>query len=243
MDRLQITWLGHGGVLYRSPGGVWLWIDRWTGAPTYPDAYRSPERVDVVAPTHGHFDHVGDDLIDLIELTRAGGAVVCSHEMSVWLAGEGIEATGMNKGGTVEVSGLRLTMVHADHTGGATLTAGGRQQTRELGCWGWVIEFEDGTRVYHSGDTDLFGDMRLVGERFSPGIAVLPIGGHYTMGPRDAARALEMIGAPYVVPVHHGTFPLLAGTPAQLREATSAEVIALQPGDTWEAEPMPATSG
>ncbi len=239
MERLRITWLGHGGILYRSPGGRWLWVDRWTAAPTYADEYRQAERVDLVAPTHGHFDHAGNDLSDVLELARAGGRVVCSHEMSVFLAGDGVEAVGMNKGGTFDADGIRLTMVRADHTGGATLTGGGREHTVELGCWGWVIEFEDGTRVYHSGDTDLFADMRLIGERFSPGIAVLPIGGHYTMDPVTAGRAVEMVAAPFVVPVHWGTFPLLTGTPAQLRESTTAEVVELSPGETWEAEPVP----
>ena len=235
MERLRITWLGHGGVLYRSPGGVWLWVDRWTGAPTFAADYRAVERADVAAPTHGHFDHVGDDVGDLLELARAGAQVVCGHEMSVFLAGEGVDAVGMNKGGRFEAAGIGLTMVHADHTGAATLTGGGRQHTVEMGCWGWLIEFEDGTRVYHTGDTDVFGDMRLIGERFSPPIAVLPIGGHYTMGPADAGRALDMIGARTAVPVHYGTFPLLAGTPAQLREHTSADVVELRPGETWEA--------
>ena len=160
--------------------------------------------------------------------------MVCSHEMSVLLAGLGVEAVGMNKGGTYEAAGVRLTMVHADHTGAATLTDGGQQHTRELGCWGWILQFEDGTVVYHTGDTDVFGDMRLVGERFQPRIAVLPIGGHYTMGARDAGRAVEMIGARTVIPIHYGTFPALVGTPDELRKATGAEVVALAPGDTWE---------
>ena len=82
--------------------------------------------------------------------------------MSVWLGARGIDAIGMNKGGTVEAAGIRFTMVHAEHTGGATLTTGPEPVTRDFGCWGWVIEFEDGTTVYHSGDTDLFGDMNLV---------------------------------------------------------------------------------
>ncbi len=238
MANLRITRLGHGGVLYRSPNDAWIWVDRWTGAPTYADAYRTAEKVSVVAPTHCHFDHVGDDCVDLVELARAeGAATIGSHEMSVWLAGRGISAIGMNKGGTVEAADIRFTMVHADHTGGATLTSGQEQVTRDFGCWGWVIEFEDGTTVYHSGDTDLFGDMNLVRERFEPEIAVLPIGGHYTMGPRDAARALEMIGAPTVIPVHYGTFPILAGTPEELAEHTSAAVVALEPGETWEARP------
>ena len=237
MANLRITRLGHGGVLYRSPEEKWLWVDRWTGAPNYAEAYRTPEQVHVVAPTHGHFDHVGDDLVDLVELAKVdGAATVCSHEMSIWLAGRGIEATGMNVGGTFEAAGIRLTMVRADHTGGATLTdAGDAPVTRELGCWGWVLDFEDGTTVYHSGDTGLFGDMALIGERYDPEYAVLPIGGHYTMNPSDAGRAAEMLGVAAVVPVHYGTFPILAGTPDELRDATGAEVIELEPGETWEA--------
>ena len=236
MANLRITRLGHGGILYRSPGDVWIWVDRWTGAPTYADAFRIAQQVDVVAPTHGHFDHVGDDLVDVFELAKTEGAtVVCSHEMSVYLGGRGVTAVGMNKGGRVEVAGIGLTMVNAHHTGGATLSEDGGQATREMGCWGWVLEFEDGTRVYHSGDTDVFGDMGLIGERFHPTVAVMPIGGHYTMGPIDAARAVALVGVDIVIPVHYGTFPALVGTPEQLREHTTAEVAALEPGETWEA--------
>jgi L-ascorbate metabolism protein UlaG (beta-lactamase superfamily) len=235
MANLQITWLGHGGVLYRSPGGKWLWVDRWTGAPTYADAYRQPQQVDVVAPTHGHFDHVGNDAADVVELAQAGGQVVCSHEMSLYLAGRGVEAVGMNKGGTFEAAGIRLTMVHADHTGGITITGGAHEITRDVGCWGWLIEFEDGTRVYHSGDTALFGDMSLIANGIAPAVAVLPIGGHYTMGPSDAARALKLLGASTVLPVHWGTFPALAGNPDELARQTDATVLRLQPGETWQA--------
>ena len=238
MANLRITRLGHGGVLYRSPNDAWVWVDRWSGAPNYADAYRTPEKVSVVAPTHCHFDHVGDDLVDLVELAGVEDAtVVGSHEMSVQLAGMGIDAVGMNVGGTFEAAGIGFTMVQAVHTGGATLTTDAGQVTRELGCWGWVLTFEDGSTVYHSGDTDVFGDMRLIGERFYPEVAVLPIGGHYTMGPRDAGLALDMIGASTVILVHYATFPVLAGTPEQLRDHTSAEVVALEPGETWEAQP------
>jgi L-ascorbate metabolism protein UlaG (beta-lactamase superfamily) len=234
MAKLRITRLGHGGILYRSPGDKWLWVDRWTGAPTYADAYRTIEQVDVVAPTHGHFDHVGDDAADVVELAGAGGIVVCSHEMSLYLAEKGVEAVGMNKGGTFQAAGIDLTMVHAEHSGAVTLTGGG-PTSREVGCWGWVIRFEDGTVVYHTGDTDLFGDMKLVHDRWAPSIAVLPIGGHFTMGPRDAGRAADMIGAATVIPVHYATFPILAGTASELAEATTATVVALEPGETWEA--------
>ena len=234
MAKLRITRLGHGGVLYRSPGDKWVWVDRWTGAPTYADAYRTAEQVDVVAPTHGHFDHVGDDAVDVVELARAGGSVVCSHEMSLFLGEKGVEAVGMNKGGTFEAAGIGFTMVHAEHSGAVTLTGGG-PTSREVGCWGWLIHFEDGTRVYHTGDTDLFGDMALVRERWSPSIAIMPIGGHYTMGPSAAARAVGLIGAQTVIPVHYATFPILAGTPDALAAETSAQVVALEPGETWEA--------
>jgi L-ascorbate metabolism protein UlaG (beta-lactamase superfamily) len=232
MAKLRITRLGHGGILYHSPGDKWLWVDRWSGAPNY---VAPPEAgVDVVAPTHGHFDHVGIEATDVVDLAAAGGTVVCSHEMSIYLASRGVEAIGMNKGGRVEVAGIGLTMVHADHTGGVTI-AGDPEATREVGCWGWLIEFEDGTRVYHTGDTDLFGDMALVKERWAPTIAVLPIGGHFTMGPADAARALALIGAEMAIPVHYATFPILTGTPAELAKATKAKVVALEPGETWEA--------
>jgi L-ascorbate metabolism protein UlaG (beta-lactamase superfamily) len=182
-----------------------------------------------------HFDHVGDDAVDVVELASRGGTVVGSHEASIYLASRRVEAVGMNKGGRFEAAGIGFTMVHAEHTGGVTITTDEVAVTRDLGCWGWLLEFEDGTRVYHTGDTDLFGDMALVRERWAPTITVLPIGGHYTMGPADAARAVALIGAKVVIPVHYGTFPALAGTPAQLASATDAQVVALEPGETWEA--------
>lgn len=234
MSTLRITRLGHGGVLYRSPADKWLWVDRWTGAPNYADAYRAAEQVDVVAPTHGHFDHVGNDAADLVELAKDGAMVVGSHELSIYLASRGVEAIGMNTGGTVEAAGIKLRMFHAEHTGGVTITSAGPDVTRDIGCWGWLLEFEDGTRVYHTGDTDLFGDMALVRE-WGATIAVLPIGGHYTMGPEGAARAIALSGVTTVIPVHYATFPILAGTPAQLAALTAAKVVELEPGETWEA--------
>ncbi|HLY35707.1 MAG TPA: metal-dependent hydrolase [Candidatus Limnocylindria bacterium] len=234
MSGLRITRLGHGGVLYRSPADKWLWIDRWSGAPTYADTYRAAERVDVIAPTHGHFDHVGNDAADVVELAAVGGTVVGSHELSIYLASRSVEAIGMNVGGTVEAAGIRLTMFPAHHTGGVTITGEGPDVTREVGCWGWLIEFEDSTRVYHSGDTDVFGDMAFVRD-WGARVGVMPIGGHYTMGPEGAARAVELTGVGTVIPVHYATFPILAGTPAQLASLTSAKVVELQPGETWEA--------
>ncbi len=236
MSSLRITRLGHAGVLYRSPGDRWVWVDRWTGAPTYADAYRAAERVDVVAPTHGHFDHIGNDAADVVELASGGATVLGSHELQIYLAGRGVDAIGMNVGGTVEAAGIRFTMFRAVHTGGVTITGTGPDVTREVGCWGWLIEFEDGTKVYHSGDTDVFGDMAFV-RNWDASIGVMPIGGHYTMDPAGAAHAVELTGVDTVIPVHYATFPVLAGTPAQLAERTEARVVELQPGETWEVKP------
>src|SRR3970040_235753 len=102
MANLRITRLGHGGILYRSPDDGGIWVDPWTGAPNYADAYRRPEQVNVVAPTHCHFDHVGDDCADLVELASVDGAtVIGSHELRVWLGALGIELVGMKERGTV----------------------------------------------------------------------------------------------------------------------------------------------
>jgi len=176
---------------------------------------------------NGQRDHVtmtplerrGAVFVEEIDEVPEGATVVCSHEMQIYLASRGVESIGMNKGGRVEAAGIGLTMVHAEHSGGVTVASAGTEATREVGCWGWLLEFEDGTRVYHTGDTDLFGDMALVKDRWAPTIAVLPIGGHYTMGPREAALAIELLGVQEVLPIHYGTFPILTGTPNELRIA------------------------
>jgi L-ascorbate metabolism protein UlaG (beta-lactamase superfamily) len=143
----------------------------------------------------------------------------------------------MNKGGTVETCGLRVTMTSADHSAGDWDNAAGAP--RYLGePAGFVVELEDGSRIYFAGDTNVFGDMRIIGELYRPDLAILPIGGHYTMGPREAALAVELLGVREVLPIHWGTFPILAGTPGQLRDELTARslgevlVHGLQPGQT-----------
>lgn len=137
----------------------------------------------------------------------------------------------MNKGGTVNVDGIKVTMVHADHSCGIQE---GDQILYGGEAVGYVVELENGFRLYHSGDTALFGDMRLIGELYQPDVACLPIGDHYTMGPREAAHAIRLLGVKKVVPLHWGTFPVLTGTPQALREAAKdvdgLEVAELQPG-------------
>ena len=226
---IEMTWLGHAAVRFRLPDGTTLYLDPWLeGNPACPEAERQPERADAVFLTHGHFDHIGR----AADLARAGAQVFCIHEIAVYLEGLGIEGiVGMNKGGTVAApGGVRATMVDAVHSSGISgdtgIVDGGDPA-------GFVLAFPDGPTVYHAGDTALFGDMALIGEMQAPDVALLPIGGHFTMDPPQAARAARMLGVHTVVPIHYGTFPILAGTPAELAAALSGsgiEVAALEIG-------------
>jgi L-ascorbate metabolism protein UlaG (beta-lactamase superfamily) len=153
-------------------------------------------------------------------------------ELKGWLKGKGAktdDVPGPNKGGTVEAAGIRFTLTNAFHSSSS-------DEGDYLGeAAGIVIELENGTKVYFAGDTCVFGDMQLIGRIYSPDVAVLPIGGHFTMDPQEAAVACELLGAERVVPCHYGTFPLLAGTPDQLRQAaTGVQVEAIDPGGTLD---------
>ena len=235
-----ITWYGHACVQIVTPGGKTILIDPWFGNPLSPKSADSVTACDLLLVTHGHGDHMGDAVA---LASRLRPTWPCIHEMSLWLArqlpGGGDAAMGMNKGGTVSAAGLTVTMTHADHSAGDWNAEGG--VPLYLGePAGFVVQMENDFRVYHSGDTAVFGDMRLIGELYRPDVALLPIGGHYTMGPREAALAVELLGVKHVVPIHYGTFPILAGTPDELRAAliarglTDVEVHALEPGGSLD---------
>jgi L-ascorbate metabolism protein UlaG (beta-lactamase superfamily) len=231
MPDVALTWLGHGSYRIDSPGGKRIYVDPWLDNPNCPESEREPERVDVMVISHGHGDHVGS----AVELgKRHSPSVVAIFELANWLEAQGVEnasALGMNKGGTVEVDGIKFHMTDALHSGGLIEEGGDITYLGEPA--GYVIEFENGTSVYAAGDTAMFGDMELIGRYLEPDVAILPIGDHFTMGPRQAAAALELLGCRKVVPVHWGTFPLLAGTPDQLREqAPGVEVVSVEPGET-----------
>ncbi len=231
------TWLGHSAVEVRTPGGKVILFDPWL---TNPKGVRKPEavdRCDLLLVTHGHGDHMGD-AVGIAARFRP--AWPCIHELSLWLArrlpGGADQVTGMNKGGTLEAAGLRVSMTPAVHSAGDWNADAGT--TLYLGePAGFVVELENGLRIYHAGDTDVFGDMALIRERFRPDVAMLPIGGHYTMDPEGAAIAAELLGVSHVLPIHWGTFPILAGTPQQLEDAIRARggtavVHHWRPGDT-----------
>lgn len=223
-----LTWLGHAAFRMDTPGGKRIYVDPFlTGNPKCPESEVEPERVDAIFVTHGHDDHVGDTL-------RLGEKfqcpVVAPVELRDWIHQQGYPAQGPhdpNKGGTVDIDGVKVTLVHAQHSSSWNdLTYTGEP------C-GLVFDLGEGPKVYFAGDTNVFGDMALIARLYSPDVAVLPIGGHYTMDPKEAALALELLGCSRCVPCHYGTFPLLAGTPEQLRElAPGVEVLAPEPGET-----------
>jgi L-ascorbate metabolism protein UlaG (beta-lactamase superfamily) len=228
-DGVRITWLGHSTFVVQT-GETRILIDPWVqNNPACPDELKDPGPLDVILVTHAHFDHIGDAL----EIGRSTGATIVSiAETSKWLSKKGLDnLIDMNKGGTVEVSGVRAHMTHAVHSCGITdgdeILYGGEAA-------GFVLELPGGFRLYHAGDTAVFSDMALIGKLLAPDWALLPIGDHYTMGPRSAAEAIRLLGVKTVVPMHFGTFPVLTGTPDDLaREASDVEgleIIDLEPG-------------
>jgi L-ascorbate metabolism protein UlaG (beta-lactamase superfamily) len=197
--------------------------------PACPDESKDVGSLDAILITHAHFDHIGD-AVEIASNTNA--PVVSTPETSRWLGSKGVEnLIEMNKGGTVEVAGCRAHMTHAVHSCGIT---DGDQIIYGGEAAGYVIEFEDGFKLYHSGDTAVFGDMALIAKLLAPDWAMIPIGDHYTMGPRSAAEAVRMLQVKTVIPMHFGTFPVLKGTPDDLRKEAAdvegLEVVSLDPG-------------
>ncbi|MDQ6918391.1 MAG: metal-dependent hydrolase [Candidatus Dormibacteraeota bacterium] len=228
-DKVSFTWLGHGTWQVATAGGRTLLLDAWVmNNPVTPEQLKNPERVDIIAITHGHFDHI-HDAVDLAR--KHSSKVLAIPETAGWLKKQGIENTvDFNKGGTVEVDGIRFTMTHAEHSCGIT---DGDQVIYGGEAVGYVIEFENGFKIYFAGDTDVFGDMALIREIHEPEVAFLPIGDWYTMSPRKAAKAAELLGVSTVVPMHFGTFPILTGKPSDLQAQVGGgvKVLDIKPGD------------
>ena len=228
-----LTWLGHSTFKLVTRGARTVLIDPWVeGNPACPRDQRSFDKLDVMAITHGHGDHMAD-AVTLAKKYQP--AVVCNYEISLYLGRKGVTNTvGMNKGGTVEAAGLKFTMVHAIHSSGIE---DGGQVIYGGEAAGFVITLEDGTRIYHAGDTAVHAEMALIGELYPPDIALLPIGDLFTMSPREAAVAARMLRPKWIVPAHYGTFPALTGTPEMLEQelaklGVASKVVTLRPGGT-----------
>ena len=219
-----LTWLGHASFRLDTDDGKRIYVDPFLGGPTFPDAEKNIERADAIYVTHGHGDHAGD-ILDLHE--KLGCKVLGMVELIEQVSDKlGDDAIAFNKGGTVDLDGVRFTMTNAFHSS-SNDAAGGVYGGEPTGV---VVRF-DGRSIYFAGDTCVFGDMQLIARLYEPTVAVLPIGDHYTMGPEEAALALELLGNPRCVPCHWGTFPVFTGTPEELRKlAPSATVEDVEPG-------------
>lgn len=229
MANLSVTWLGHAAFRVNTAAGKRIYVDPWLSNPKCPESEKEPERVDLIALTHGHNDHVGET-VQLAE--KFSCPVVAMIELRDWLSTQGLsqdDEQAPNKGGTVEIDGVTITLTDAKHSS-STFEDG---RLVYLGEPTGLVIGVDGTRLYFAGDTCVFGDMQLIGRIYEPDVAILPIGGHFTMDPREAAVALELLGARRCIPCHYGTFPLLKGTPDALRAlAPNVEVLAPEPGET-----------
>lgn len=224
----QITWLGHATFALHFDSGETLLTDPWIeGNPAYPKGYEL-KRVDAISVSHAHSDHM-NDVIPVSKKFQP--KVVAIYETASWLDKQGVKNTiGINKGGTVDLGFVKLTMTHALHScslqDGDKLVYGGEAA-------GYVFTLKDGRRAYFAGDTCIFSDMSLIAELYKPELAFLPIGDHYTMGPDQAALAARMLKVKSIIPMHYGTFPALTGTPEQLSaelKGQDVRVLTLEKG-------------
>lgn len=229
---IEITYYGHSTFTIKSSEGKIVMIDPWVdGNPSCPESLKKIEAVDVIAVTHGHSDHIGD----LASISKKHSpSIISTFEIHQWFTGKGLEnCLPINKGGTQSVDNIKFTMTHAQHSSSIVNDNGSNIYAGEPG--GYIIKFKNGFTIYHAGDTNLFGDMKLIGKIYKPDLAMLPIGDVFTMSPFEASHACRMLNAKYVIPMHYATFPMLTGTPGELKNLTKdidgLEILDLKPGE------------
>lgn len=225
----RITWLGHATVLIRTAKGTNVLIDPFIEQnPKYPKDFVLPSRMHYILLTHGHGDHISDAAP---LAAKHGSTIVAIYELAAYMEGKGVAHTmGMNLGGTAQLDDVAVTMVEARHSAGAQDEHG----THYVGvAAGYVLTIDGGPVLYHAGDTAVFGDMQLIRELYHPQVAMLPIGGYYTMGPKDAALAARYLAPEIILPLHFGTFPQLTGTPQELAALVdnNIKVVLWAPGE------------
>ena len=246
--KVEVLWLGQAAFKITSPGGKVIVLDPFlVNNPKTPAQYKNLDalgKVDLILVTHGHGDHVGD-VKDLAAKTQAkvygpAGLIATLVDLG-WISGE--QGVRFGKGGKVQPLGpqITITQVRAEHSSEVTVTdPATKKSTTHPGGEpaGFIIEFENGFKLYHMGDTGLFGDMKLIADYYKPDLVLMPIGGHFVMDPKDAAYATkEWLKPKFVIPMHYGTFPVLKGTPQEYMAAlgqTSTKVFPINPGDKLE---------
>ncbi|MBP1910264.1 metal-dependent hydrolase [Methanolobus bombayensis] len=224
MENLVLTWLGH-SCFQIDLEDITVLIDPFiTGNPSA--TVRADELFpDIIAVTHGHSDHLGDT----VEIAkRSGSKVVCIHELSQYLKSKNVKTEGMNIGGTVNIGNLSFTMTDARHS--SSIDESGREIDGGKAA-GFIIKADDRS-IYHAGDTGLFGDMALISRLYKPDVAILPIGGRYTMGPEDAALAVKMLRPQIAIPMHYNTFDVISKDPnvfaSHVKTMSNADVIIME---------------
>ncbi len=226
---MTLQWLGHATFYLETAQGTSILIDPWIESnPSCPKDWKGPAKIDLVLCTHGHGDHIGDALsVD----QRYHPTFVGIYELTGWLASKGVKKTvGMNLGGSHRFQDVNICLVEAKHS--SSMEDNGSVIYTGVAA-GYVLQIDGEPVLYHAGDTAVFGDMKLLRELYAPAVACLPIGDHFTMGPKAAAMAAEFVGAKKVIPMHYGTFPQLTGRPEDLRnhlQGKEIEVVDLRPG-------------
>ena len=234
----RIIYFGHSTFGLTTPSGQFALIDPWVMTnPRCPEKLRKLTRLDAIFLTHGHTDHMGD----MLELAREfRPKIVATFETYLWLESKqtGAQCLPGNKGGSQKVGDFEVIMTNAFHSNSIE-DNGQRIYGGEPG--GYIVRLPGGPTIYHAGDTCVFGDMKLIRELYKPDVACLPIGDIFTMGPREAAYAIRLLGVKHVIPMHYATFPILTGTPealrAQAKSVRGLQVHALKPGESLGEEP------